>query len=274
MASTFLSAPRGGNKNFDVPIAALAGLSVAFAVFAAPPEILSGLIGASGLPAILPAAEPPLGLNARIGIGAAGAIVMFAFAFLLLRWLDRFGRRAARVESDDAGTEAEMPRLRRRDFHPDAAPRPPLCAESELGEPELELTATLDPETEAAPAPAREPELQTMPRLRRAWLPEAVAETAEEPAPNPTIEPSPEPFCQPTAESVPDEVAPAHNGSISELLDRLERGLARRRGDAPVIAAPAPAEERAAPPPVAANAADDRLQSAIDSLQRLASRQD
>ncbi len=266
MASTFLSAPKGGSKNFDVPVAALAGLSVAFAVFAAPPDLLAELIRASGLPAILPAAEPPLGLNARIAVGAAGAIVMFAFAFLLLRWLDRFGRR--RADRDEAETEAEMPRLRRRDFHPDAAPRPPLFAGSELGEPELELTQEPEPETEVEPAP--EPELQLTPRLRRAWLPETPAETAEEPAQEPEIEPSPEPFPAPVAKEVPR----AQYGSISELLDRLEQGLARRRPGAPAMPAPAPAEERAAPPPVAANAADDRLQSAIDSLQRLASRQD
>src|SRR5688572_1097829 len=83
-----------GGSAIDVPVAALAGLSMAFLAFAAPADLLADLIGSSGLPAILPAAQPPLGLKARIGIGAVAALIVFALAFILLRWLDRFGSRA------------------------------------------------------------------------------------------------------------------------------------------------------------------------------------
>jgi hypothetical protein len=84
------------------------------------------------------------------------------------------------------------------------------------------------------------------------WLDEA------EPVAAPEAEPEPEPEPAPPAE-MPT--------SIAALMERLERGLAHRqprRYDAP--AAPAA-------PQVFPEAPDDRLQSAIDSLQRLAARQ-
>lgn len=217
---------RGGNA-LDAPVAALAGLSVAFAAFAAPAEMLDELVRAAGVARFIPAAEPPLGFDARIGIGAAGAVAVFAITFLLLRWLGRFGGRRVPADHAEVEFDVEMPRLRRRDFHPDAAPRPPLFASAELGEPEPE---TVPLEAEAEPAAQAEP----------------VAEAAAPPAPAPT---------------------PVHGHSIGELLERLEQGLARRRVAAEPSAAAPPAE-------MFPNAADDRLRSAIDSLQRLAARQD
>nr|MDQ4088379.1 hypothetical protein [Pseudomonadota bacterium] len=86
MASTFIgSAVPGVRSTLDVPVAALAGLSVAFATFAAPPHLLEELVGATGIAAFVSAAEPPLGMKARVAIGSAGALLAFAVAFLLLR---------------------------------------------------------------------------------------------------------------------------------------------------------------------------------------------
>ena len=262
MASHFLGGRlQGGRNAFDVPLAALAGLSVAFAAFAAPAELLAELVRSSRLPSLLPAAEPPLGLNARIAIGAAGAVAMFAFAFLLLRWLDRFGRR--RAEAAEEEREFDMPRLRRRDFHPDAAPRPPISAAAEFGEPVPQPQPETAVEKEIEIEPEAEPEQPQF--LRRSWLPEAPAPAAEEAAP---IMPDP-----PAAEPEVAVARPQQGGSIAELLERLERGLARRR-DVPA----APAAVSVSPPangtPQVFPETDDRLQSAIDSLQRLASRQD
>jgi hypothetical protein len=56
-------------------------------------------------------------------------------------------------------------------------------------------------------------------------------------------------------------------------MERLEQGLARRRFTPPQPAA-APTERVVPQPPSANEPSDDRLQSAIDSLQRFASRQD
>ena len=235
MASRFIdSALPAGRNTLDVPVAALAGLSVAFLAFAAPADLIAELAGATGLAGLLPA-EAPVGANARIFLGAAGAVLVFALAFLLLRWLDRFGANRAR-SAEEAAEEAEPPRLRRRDFHPDAPARRPILAAHEIPEPDLKVEPEAEPE------------------------PEPVMELLDS-------EPEPEPQ--------PERPAPARQGgSLPELLERLEQGLARRRAD---VAAPAPAaaaEQPAPPPQVFPEPADDRLQSAIDSLQRLAARHD
>jgi len=73
--------------------------------------------------------------------------------------------------------------------------------------------------------------------------------------------------------------APATTQSVAELMARLERGLARRQpaAERPVESAAEtllrskPA--RRARPAAEVDSDDDRLQSAIDSLQRFASRQ-
>ena len=344
MASrSFAALHKSGRRTLDVPVAALAGLSVAVVAFAMPGDLLAGLVRASGLPSILSAAEPPLGFKARIGLGAAGAVAIFVVTFLLLRWLENFGggRRAARREEEEELTlEVEAPRLRRRDIHPDAPARPPLLAAHELGEPDLDFEPpAVDPYAAwpaPAPAPAPEPPaaVQPAPAPEPKPVPEQ-DETEDAPAdkfdrqaeayalsqsrwvddyvPQPPAEPeieAPSPV-EPPASAEPDDMAgqagseppapavaseaepriataspwsppeasgeqsppPAERpqpGSIADLMDRLEQGLARRRG------APEPATEPVAeaPAPALPPADNDRLQSAIDSLQRFASRQD
>jgi hypothetical protein len=346
MASrSFASLAGGGRSTLDVPVAALAGLAVAVIAFAAPADLLGNLVGATGLPSVLAAAEPPLGFKARIGIGAVGAIAVFAFTFLLLRWLERSGRRRSPVEEEEVlELEIEAPRLRRRDIHPDAPARAPLLAAHELGEPDFEAEESFvdaraawpSPEAAPAPPPAPEPAWEapaepSPPVESSAWPNAAEAEPAPaneevdqagayalsqnrwsepaepepapvephswngaaaepepartEPEPAPYESPlplvhepeqaaeapnpwSPEPQAPPAANE--DSLAPPAPGSIAELMERLERGLARRR------IAPEPLAEAVAEvvEPVAAPPADDRLQNAINSLQRFASRQD
>ena len=152
-ASRSLTALQGGRNSLDVPVAALAGLAVAFLAFAAPADLLGDLVQATGISAFIPAAEPPLGLKARIALGSGGALAVFGVAFLVLRWLDRFGSR--RAADAAAPVDLEPPRLRRRDIHPDAPARAPLLAHHELGEPELELD-------QIAPPPEPEPEPQPL----------------------------------------------------------------------------------------------------------------
>lgn len=206
---------RNADRNaLDMPVAALAGLSVAFAAFTIPADLLAGAVGASGLPNLLEAAQPPLGTTARITLAVAGALGTFFAAFLLLRWLDRFGARPAPRPAPVVEDTRESPRLRRRDIHPDAPAPRPISASRDLGEP-------------APPQPVA------------SWL----DLEAEAPAPAPVAEAT-----GPT--------------SLTDLMGRLEAGLARRAAAPASDAAPAPT-----PSP-----SDDRLQSAIESLQRLAAR--
>jgi len=341
MASrTFAALQGGGRSTLDVPVAALAGLSVAVIAFAMPGDLLADLVGATGLPSIVSAAEPPLGFKARIGIGAAGAVIMFGFTFVLLRWLEKFGGRRAvrRQEEEELVLEVEAPRLRRRDIHPDAPARPPLLAAHELGEPDLDFDAPATDPYAAWPAPAAEAPAESIPwpdpaseRAPAAELdyresdedapigsPEesdqadafalsqqrwtdtyepgpqpgpVVEQPWNEPASDPQIdafdapeqaespvEPEPEqriaaasPWSPPAkAADEPDQAAERPQpGSIADLMERLEQGLARRRS------VPELAVDAAEPPSSSVPPADnDRLQNAIDSLQRFASRQD
>lgn len=201
-----------GRSAIDLPVAALAALSVAFVAFAAPADLLGALVALTGLPALLPAAAPPLGATARIAIALGGSAIVFALVLALLGWLDRF----AAPPRPRAASESDSPRLRRRDLHPDAPAVKPVSAARDLGT--FEVAAATAPE----PAPAAEPE------------------------------PAPVAF-----------VLPEATDSLPNLMARLEQGLARQ--------ASAPAPRTAAPRP--AGPANDRLQSAIESLQRLAARQ-
>lgn len=115
----------------DLPVAGLAALAVAFAAFTVPDAILGRAVEAAGLPSVLTAAQPPLGMTARLVIAIAGALTVFVAAFALLRWLDRFASRAPlRVD-----VTPEAPRVHRADAHPDAPPRRPISAARDLGEP-------------------------------------------------------------------------------------------------------------------------------------------
>lgn len=226
---------RGVGRNaLDLPVAGLAAAAAVFFAFAMPQELLSQIVSATGLPSLLAAAQPPLGLTARIAIALGGALVTFGLVFFLLRLLDRSGLEKYAAEPE----EGEAPR-RRRDHHPDAPVRRPISAARDLGEP-------------APPEPARAP----VP----IWLDEAAPAAVAEPEPAPEPEPLPEPA--PAAE-MPT--------SIAALMERLEQGIARRRQ--PHGAPAAPPAPHAYAPQVFPEAPDDRLQSAIDSLQRLAARQ-
>jgi hypothetical protein len=246
MASRPLSSFRTERYALDLPVAALAGLAVAFAAFAVPSEVLAELIGVTGLPQVLPAAQPPLGTTARIALAAGGALTVFALAFLLLRWLDRFAASAPAARP----APAEGPRLRKRDGHPDAPAVRPISAIREFGEPASPLAVKRKPE---AAEPVEFPEPSAPPALAEPTAPAAVAEPAAPAAPAARIMPA-------------ASAEPIRPPSLAELMARLEKGLAERRSEpeADTLAPPAP---QAFP-----EAGDDRLQSAIENLQRLASR--
>jgi hypothetical protein len=230
---------RGVGRNaLDLPVAGLAAAAAVFFAFAMPQDMLSQIVGATGLPSLFAAAQPPLGLTARIAIALGGAILTFGLVFFLLRLLDKSGLDTPKEKPATEPEDGEAPR-RRRDLHPDAPIRRPISAARDLGEP-------------APPAPPK----AAVP----IWLDEAGPVAA--PEPEAAFEPEPEPEPEPAAE-MPT--------SIAALMERLEQGLARRQK--PRGAPAVPAAPKAAAPQVFPEAPDDRLQSAIDSLQRLAARQ-
>jgi hypothetical protein len=264
---------RGSGVRFslDLPMAGLAALSVAFVAYAMPDAFLAEAVAGTGLPAILPAAAPPLGQTARLSVILAAALGTFVLIWLVLRAIGSRPSEAP-VRARPAEVPADPPRLRRADFHPDAPSRRPLFAGLDLGEPAHAETPDLprflmpEPveEAEEAEEPAEWLEL-TEAEMVEAEIEEIthVEAYAEEPE---TVE----------AEALPeDEIAFAPDAvtadegmpTISELMERLEQGLQRRQLRT-TLAAPEPVIE-AVPfdDPV-----DARLRSALDDLQKMAAR--
>lgn len=127
------------------PLAAAFGGLVTTAAFALmPPDMLGRLVLRSGIPAIVAAAEPPLGLTARlvliIGVGGAIAAVTWFALFLVLgaRTIGFGGDAEPQRNPEDVGI---IPVLRRADAHPDAPSRRPVFAHRDLGTPFLEVRA-------------------------------------------------------------------------------------------------------------------------------------
>lgn len=126
-------------KRSQVPVVAIfTALTVALVIALLPVWRIEAAVGASGLPALLPAAAPPLGMTARVALMLAAATLIAGPLWIGL-WLLLPAKRKRRA----AGAE---PSVRRADAHPDAPPRQPVRATRDLGKPFLD---PLDPvETE------------------------------------------------------------------------------------------------------------------------------
>ncbi|MBO9711402.1 hypothetical protein [Sphingomonas sp.] len=282
----------------NLPVAPLAGAALGGAVAAAalvlPAATLESVVSGSGLPSILAAAEPPLGMTARLAVaGGSGALVA------LVSWFGLFLLLGTRGLSLGERQPGHVPVIRRADAHPDAPPRAPLLATRDLGTPFLEVpvgkpltagdkpvhgdgqlyrTVHLDAKgfepqfdmPEAEPATEAPPAEQDLPvnldQPLAAFDPSAIPEAPMPPpvAPTPlrrparpmtfdsherfeTFElmppvrpvrtgPRPVPSFPEPAELPPREDAiarPETDATIHALLDRLERGVARRGLSAP-----------------------------------------
>jgi hypothetical protein len=276
-----LSIPNG--RAFDAGLAALSAVSAAFVAFAMPESLFSGLVETSRIPEFVPAAQPPLGETARFAASGAASLLTFSSVWALMALL---GRVPAKRRPEGAGNvKAEAPKLRRADAHPDAPARRPLLAR-DLGEPlDLEefeeasaraethfetaphrpLPAFLLPEApeaergaQAEPA-EQEQQVQWQPSEPESAEPEAEARPEPEPEAEPAILPISELAAQlPEAEAGPDQ-------SLSQMVNRIEFGLSRKRQALPV--------DRAPPEEISADQENvgHRLRSAISDLQKIAS---
>jgi len=224
-------------------MAALGALVAALAVLWMPVGLIETVVASSGISEALPAAAPPLGQTARLllagfaGLMAAGITGLTArtqdggredseeqeretrargaktmgFAFSKLTALAR--GRAAPVQ------DAPVPALRRADAHPDAPARAPIFASKDFdgldifdrAPPADEAAALAEPTFLRATPPAFEPDVEEAEPLWDEPLSFAApADRREEPlAPLPLR-------------------APTQGLSVSELTERLERGLAQR----------------------------------------------
>jgi hypothetical protein len=280
---SFLSA-----RAFDAGLAALAALSAGFVAFAMPQPLFSGLVEASRLPEFVAAAQPPLGETARLAAAGAAALLVFALVWTLMAAL---GRAPARPRPE-AEPEAQAPRLRRADAHPDAPARRPLLAR-DLGEPlDLEdfpeapaeepaftgsehrpLPAFLvpqapedEPVAEAGPEPDDWPAQADEPEPQWAAAPQW-AETDAEPEGRPAEEADEEPLPVSELAARLPEAEDESDQSLSQMVNRIEFGLSRKRQALPAAADSPSAEEDQAEQEKVGH----RLRSAINDLQKIAS---
>lgn len=258
-------------RAFDPGLAALAGLSAGFVAFAMPESLFSSLVEASRLPDFIPAAQPPLGETARFAAIGAAALLAFVAVWGLMTALGRLPA----PRKPEAEPEAEAPKLRRADAHPDAPARRPLLAR-DLGEPlELEdfpeAPAEEEPaftEAEHRPLPAflvpQAPEPQPAAQAEPEW---AKAEPVPEPEPAPEAAMEAEPLQISELAAQLPETEEESDQSLSQLVNRIEFGLSRKRQALPASAELPSAEES----PVEQEKVGHRLRSAINDLQKIAS---
>lgn len=128
--------PRAQDLKLDLPlaptVALVGGVLIALSFLIMPAAALERLVGSTGLPVFIAAAEPPLGFTARTALA-----LLLGGGFAAFSW---FG--LAVLAGDGTFTIGRAIELfRRRDIHPDAPPRPPLSAARDLGTPFLEVKA-------------------------------------------------------------------------------------------------------------------------------------
>ncbi|KQM98278.1 hypothetical protein [Sphingomonas sp. Leaf25] len=138
MATTH--APRQPGLPLAPTVAGVAGLAVVALVALVPAWRIEAAVMASGLPALLPAAAPPLGWTARAGLmlGFGGLVTVLLWLGLMLLAPTAVLPLPRRKPKAKPRRAEVPPSVRRADAHPDAPPRPPVRADRDLGAPFLD----------------------------------------------------------------------------------------------------------------------------------------
>ncbi len=201
--------PRLAKLPFAPIVSALFGLVAAILVFATPLWLFERAVVATGLPAILPPARPPLGDTARLGSAVLLGLVVFAALWSLLKIVSRVTKARIIERSQKArGVRIEPARP--------APHRAPIFAEQELGAPFMSQEAMdmarneLILDAPLADAPSGEDDAVAAP------LPETGDVEDGETVPSLPVH------------AVPVAIAPQDSESISGLMSRLESALERR----------------------------------------------
>ncbi|MDT8759675.1 hypothetical protein MZO42_13295 [Sphingomonas psychrotolerans] len=281
-------------------VAGVLGGVVALAALAMPTPVLESMIMASGLPAIVSAAEPPLGLTARLlfALGSGGLVALFGWFGLSLLLTDRtIGFETPESHDFDA---VATPVIRRADAHPDAPPRPPLLATRDLGRPFPDERPAIAPEPTIAMAasvtsiePVEQPLPKDLDQPLSAFDPAAVPEVPM-PAPvapsplrhtprppvfdeterfetfelTPPVRPMPSLVVEDPAPVAREEAItrPETEATVHALLERLERGVVRKTMAAAPVSVPVPA------PRVERRSRPRGLEDTLVTLRNLAQR--
>jgi hypothetical protein len=285
----------GVSKNaiFNVSLATLAGGAAGFAVYAMPAYLLERLIGVTGLPNMMTAAQPPLGTTARLSLVAAAFAAVFLLVWLVLRAFDppaakASGRAGRHLDADGEDWLAPAP----REIRAPAPVRQPLRA-TELdavhrsavdiaASAPVNDTLELENSQISAEQPLAQPALMPVPKAPSApawdvdplpawddivdvdvaaeWdsAPMQVSDAAEDDASTDAL-----------LARLPSS---AHGSSVASLVQRLNAGLAE--SEWPVASEPsepsedvAKVEDNAIAP---AGEMDDRLRNVLQDLHKMA----
>ena len=118
----------------SLPLAAAVPVAGAFVaalgVIVMPQSVLEGVVMQSGIPALIPAAAPPLGVSARAALALIAAALAAGVLVAAFGVLARFGSQAKKKTSAKAAVKRAG--YRRADAHPDAPPREPLRVSRDL----------------------------------------------------------------------------------------------------------------------------------------------
>lgn len=304
--------PRISRRGRHWATIALGGLAAALVVLCVPVGLIETVVASSGLSESWPAAAPPLGLKARLmlaGFAASMAVGLTALvrraeadAALMIEEEGRgmrpqgarqmgfaFSKLTAMARGRIAGPasvpiDRPAPALRRADAHPDAPARAPIFASRDFSG--LDIFARPDrvervewnmPADEPRVAPATVVSDLSQPTFLRTAEPADIAPSPVSQDENESVMLDAEPAApQPQPVSVRFDPAPTHGLTITQLTERLERGLSLRSrapamgaarviADMPVAAA-VPVRDHVA------QDADDALRAALGALRTMAGR--
>lgn len=158
---------------------AAAGLVTAAVFLLVPDARLEDWVWASGLPGVLAAAAPPLGVTARAVLALGGAAMAGSVVWSLLYLLVGPGGLLSPRTPANA-----VPVVRRADAHPDAPPKRPMTA-ADLGTPLMEVGL---PEITTPPPPVEQPLPRDLEQPLAAFHPGAIPDVPlTPPAPVPPL---------------------------------------------------------------------------------------
>jgi hypothetical protein len=210
-----LTRPQGISLPLAPVMAGSIGFGIAIVIGTLPAPLFEDMVMASGLPALLSAAEPPLGLTARALVTISLGLLIAAIAQVPLSWL--YGRRRVRIKTPKAVSHIKVHNIG-AEWARAASPKPrPIVAHEELGAPFLSVNA-------GSPAPEPAPALLAKPaptKQQRAAEPQRVTDMVEMLdgifIPDRRRRPRNAHFKDPIFDAEP---------TVSNLIKRLERAVA------------------------------------------------
>jgi hypothetical protein len=267
-------------------VACLVGLGVAVGIVTVPSDVLNAAVDRGGFSTVLPAAASPIGATGRTLIALLTGLLIAACGFapqlkaLLVERVDAFARRPRPA----ATGEEDAPVVRRADAHPDAPPRRPIRAASDLGDP-LPIFGEEDRRSAPLPPPLERPLPDDLDRpladfdpaavpLRPMAPPEPVAPLAWSAEPPPAVaavassvaEPMVPPAAPRFAWLAPEEPDETMIAEVASVEDRSRPIIVPMAKAEPTEAAPVPRfaqpESRPTEPPMPLQVAGDEVATA------------